>query len=291
MGLHQKKRKRSKNSLYALALVRLRRNKRAMVGLFVILLVILVACLAPYIAPYGYDEQDTSAALLAPSWQHLCGTDQYGRDIFSRLIYGTPSSLQIGLISVGISAVLGVTIGAVAGFFGGKTDMIIMRFLDVFYSIPAMLMAIAIAAALGNGMGNAMIAVGISQIPGYARLIRGQILTIRDAEFVEAARLADAGNLRIIFKHIVPNCLSPIIVNMTMGFASAILMAAGLSFLGLGAQPPSPEWGAMITAGRNYIRKAWWMATCPGLVIMITVISFNLLGDGIRDALDPRMKR
>lgn len=280
-----------KNSLYALALKRLKRNKRAMIGLVFIILIILVAIFAPYIAPYGFDDQDPSAALLAPSWQHICGTDQYGRDILSRLLYGTASSLEIGVVSVAIAASLGVAIGSIAGFFGGKLDMIIMRFLDIFYSVPALLMAIAIAATLGSGMTNAMVAVGISQIPNYARLIRGQILVIRDAEFIEAARLANARNWRIIYRHIVPNCMSPIIVNMTMGFASAILMAAGLSFLGLGAQPPSPEWGAMITAGRNYIRTAWWMATCPGLIIMATVVSFNMLGDGIRDALDPRMKR
>lgn len=280
-----------KNGLYQLAFKRLQRNRRAMVGFVIIIIILFLAIFAPLIAPYGYDQQDPSATLIAPCFKHLCGTDQYGRDIFSRLLFGAKSSLVIGLISVSIAAVLGVIIGAIAGFYGGRTDMIIMRLLDIFSSTPALLLAITISASMGTGMLNAMIAIGISTMPGYARLIRGSILSIRDSEFIEAARLATARNGRIIFKHIIPNCLSPIIVQMTMGFAGAILMAAGMSFLGLGAQPPSPEWGAMITAGRNYLRQAWWLATFPGLAIMLTVVSFNLLGDGIRDALDPRLKR
>ncbi len=278
-----------KRSLWLNVWRRLKRNKRAMVGLVIIVMMILVAFLAPLIAPYGLDDQDLDRAFQFPSAKYLMGTDNLGRDIFSRLLYGSRISLQLGLISVSIALVLGGTIGAVSGYYGGKLDNLIMRAMDIFQSIPSMLLAIAIAASLGPGMMNAMVAIGISSIPGYARLIRGSILSIRESEYVEAARAITASDARIIFKHIIPNVMSPMLVQATLGIAGAIITAASLSFIGLGAQPPLPEWGAMIAGGRNYIQKYWHLVTFPGLAIMLTVVSFNLVGDGIRDALDPRL--
>ena len=270
---------------------RLARNKRAMVGLVILTTLVAVAILAPFIAPYGYDKQDISNSFLFPSMQHLMGTDNLGRDIFSRLIYGARISMQLGIISVVISLMVGGSIGSVAGYYGGRLDNVIMRAMDVFQSIPSMLLAITIAASLGPGMMNAMIAIGISNIPGYARLIRGSILSIRGSEYIEAARAITASDGRIILRHIVPNVMSPMLVQATLGIAGAIITAASLSFIGLGAQPPLPEWGAMIAGGRNYIQKYWHLVTFPGFAIMLTVVSFNLVGDGIRDALDPRLSR
>jgi len=280
-----------KRSLWLNAWVRLKRNKRAMFGLYFFFFLVIVALVSPLLFPEGYDVQIIDDQYIAPCAEHPFGTDNVGRDILTRICYGAKISLQLGLISVAISFIAGGLIGAVSGFYGGWIDNIIMRFMDIVQSIPNILLAIVIAATLGPGMANAMIAVGISGIPGYARIIRGSILTVRDMEYIEAARAITAGDGRIIGKHIIPNVLSPMIVQATMGIAGAILTAANLSFIGLGVQPPAPEWGAMISAGRNYIRDYWWMVTFPGLAIMVTVVSFNLLGDGIRDALDPRMSR
>jgi len=260
-----------------------------MVGLVIITILIIMAILAPVIAPYGFDDQNISNAFQYPSLTHLMGTDNLGRDIFSRIVYGSRISLRLGLVSVLISSTIGTMIGAIAGYYGGKTDNLIMRIMDMFQSIPPMLLAITIAASLGPGMTNAMIAIGITGVPANARLIRGVILSIRETEYIEAARAITASDARIIFLHILPNVFSPMLVQATLGIARAIITAAALSFIGLGAQPPTPEWGAMIAGGRNYIQNYWFLVTFPGIAIMLTVISFNLVGDGIRDALDPRM--
>lgn len=270
--------------------IRMRRNKLSMVGLTVILLLIIVAIFADQIAPYGFAEQDLANQFAKPSSEHLFGTDDLGRDIFSRVVYGSRISLKVGFISVGIALVLGVAIGAITGYFGGRIDNILMRFIDKLQSIPDILLAIAILAALGPGLSNLMIAVGVAAIPGYARIVRSSVLSIRDMEFIEAARANGSSHARIIFKHVIPNCLAPIIVQATLGVAYAIINAAGLSFIGLGLEPPTPEWGAMLSAGRSYIRDHVHMTIYPGLAIVVTIFALNVLGDGLRDALDPKLK-
>ena len=269
---------------------RLFKNKLAVVGLVVILLLVLIAAAAPVLAPFPYEKQDLMSIYQRPNPTHLMGTDNMGRDILSRLIYGTRQSLRIGVFSVAIAAVLGITFGSIAGFYGGKVDNILMRFLDIYQSIPAMLLSIALAAALGPGINNAILAIGISTMSDYARMIRAQILTVREREFVEAARAINASNARIIVKHIIPNAFAPLIVSITMNIGNSILAAATLSFIGLGAQPPLPEWGAMLAAGRSFMRDYGYLVIEPGICIMASVLAFNLLGDGLRDALDPRMK-
>ncbi|OPZ56907.1 MAG: Glutathione transport system permease protein GsiD [Synergistetes bacterium ADurb.Bin520] len=226
-----------------------------------------------------------------PSAQFWLGTDEFGRDILSRIIYGARISLMVGFISVGIAMCVGGVLGAVAGYYGGRTDNLIMRAMDILLSIPSILLAIAIAASLGPGLFNLMIAVGIAAIPQYARIVRGSVLSIRGQEFVEAARAVGSSDARIIFKHILPNCMAPIIVQGTLGVATAILVAAGLSFIGLGTQPPIPEWGAMLSGGRSYIRDYPYMTLFPGIAIMLTILALNFVGDGLRDALDPKLKR
>lgn len=269
---------------------RLMKNKLAVVGLVVIILLILIAIFAPFLAPYGYEEQDLMATYQSPNATYLLGTDNLGRDILSRLIYGSRQSLRIGVLSVAIAATLGITFGSIAGFYGGRLDNVLMRILDIYQSVPAMLLSIALAAALGPGINNAILAIGISTMAEYARLIRAQILTVREREFVEAARAINAGDGRIILKHVLPNAFAPLIVSITMNIGNSILAAATLSFIGLGAQPPLPEWGAMLSAGRSYMRDYGYLVIIPGICIMVSVLAFNLLGDGLRDALDPRMK-
>ena len=291
MAKNQKQKSVSGNSLWKGALIRLRRNKRAMFGLGVFCVIVLLAVFSPIVAPYGFDDQDIANAFAPMSLAHPLGTDNLGRDLLSRLLYGGRISLMLGIIAVAVAGIIGGLIGTFSGYYGGKVDNIIMRIMDVIQAIPGILLAIAIAQALGTGMVNCMIAIGISAIPRNARLMRGVVLSAKDSEYVEAAKLNTASDLRIMIKHIVPNVLSPFIVENTMGYASCLLMAASLSFIGLGAQPPSPEWGAMITAGRQYIIQYPNMVTFPGVAIMCTVISLNLLGDGLRDALDPKMKQ
>ncbi len=269
---------------------RLKKNKAAVICLFIIIAIILVAILAPVIAPYPYAQQNYSNTYAPPSLKHLLGTDQLGRDVLSRLIYGAGQSLQMGVTATVIAAVVGVIIGAIAGYYGGWTDNIIMRLLDIYQSIPMFLLCVTFAAVLGPSLRNAIIAIGISMVPGFARLKRASILTVREMEYIEADRSINAGNGRIIRKHIIPNAIAPMIVSVTMGIGGSVLAGAGLSFIGLGVQPPMAEWGAMISDARNYMRAHGTLALYPGLCIMITVLAFNLLGDGLRDALDPRLK-
>lgn len=289
-GEKQRKKQRKKTSMLMDVWKRLKRNKLAMVGLVIIAVLILTAIFADLIAPYPYAKQELKAALQVPSKAHIFGTDEFGRDIFSRIVYGSRISLEVGFIAVGISVVVGGFLGAIAGYYGNVIDNVIMRFVDILLSIPQILLAISIVAALGPGLINLMIAVGISSIPGYARIVRASVLSIKDQEFVEAAKAAGSSDIRIIFKHIIPNCLAPIIVQATLGVATAILTAAGLSFIGLGIQPPTPEWGSMLSGGRGYIRDYAYMTLFPGLAIMITILGLNILGDGLRDALDPKLK-
>lgn len=269
---------------------RLFKNKLAIAGLVFIVLLIFIMIFADFLAPYGYAEQDFTATYQGPSAKHLLGTDHLGRDILSRLIYGSRISMEIAVLSVALSATIGITIGAIAGFYGGKIDNLLMRFLDIYQSIPVLILSIAIATSLGPGVTNTILALAISVCPSYARLMRASVMTVRDKEYIEAARSINANDARIILRHALPNAFSPMIVNITMTIGSSMLTAATLSFVGLGAQPPSPEWGAMLTAAKSYIRDYPYMITSPGVCIMLSVLSFNVLGDGLRDALDPRLK-
>lgn len=270
---------------------RLLRNKMALFGLILLTLMILVAIFADYIAPYGVDDQNLRESMMRPCAEHPFGTDKLGRDYLSRIIYGTRVSLLVGFIAVAIGVAIGGTLGTIAGYFGGKIDDIIMRFFDIFMAIPSLVLAICICAALGTGLVNTMIAVGLSTAPNYARVMRSAVLSASRMEYVEAARAVGATNFEIITRHIIPNSLSPLIVQASLGVAVAILSAASMSFIGLGVQPPTAEWGSMLAAGREYIRRSPYLVIYPGLSIMLTIFSLNLLGDGLRDALDPRLKR
>ena len=272
---------------------RLKRNKMAVLGLIILIILVLLAVFADVIANYDnvVIKQNLAHRLQGPSAAHWLGTDEFGRDIFARLVHGTRVSLQVGIVAVGISIVIGGILGAVAGYYGGKLDNTIMRIMDIFLAVPSILLAIAIVSALGPSIINLMLAISISSVPSYARIVRASVLSIRDQEFIEAAKAIGASNTRIIFRHIITNSLAPVIVQATLGVASAILSTAGLSFIGLGIQPPAPEWGSMLSGGRQYLRYAWWVTTFPGVAIMITILSLNLLGDGLRDALDPRLKQ
>ncbi len=289
LNITQNPHSKRKNGWFSDTWRRLRKNRLAIVGLIILILMILIAIFAPWVAPYGYDDQNIKAAMIFPCKEYPFGTDNFGRDILSRVIYGSRISMQVGLISVGIALMAGGILGAVAAYFS-HMDNIIMRTIDVFMAIPDMLLAIAIAASLGAGMRNLMIAVGVSNVPRFARVVRAAVLTVKEQEFVEAARSIGSSNLRIITTDILPNCLSQIIVQATLGVASAIILGSSLSYLGFGIQAPLPEWGAMLSAGRVYIRTHWYMTVIPGLAIMLAVYALNVLGDGLRDALDPRLK-
>ena len=267
----------------------LKKNKRAMLGLYFIVLLVIVAIGANFIAPYGMTTQNLSNKLLPPSGAHWMGTDHLGRDVFSRIIFGTRTSLMIGLASVVLSASVGATLGIVAGYFGGKTDSIIMRLTDVLLSIPSILLAIAIVAAFAPSLKNLIFAIGIAGIPTYTRIARSAVISVKEKQFIEAAHAEGMSNKKIIMRHVVPNSMSPLIVQATMGIASAILSAAGLGFIGLGIEAPTAEWGTMLNAGREYITSHPNLTLFPGLAIMLTILAFNLLGDGIRDAIDPKM--
>lgn len=262
-----------------------------MVGAVILSLEILIALSASWIAPFDPYDQNPRAALQAPSREHWFGTDDTGRDLLSRVIHGTQISLRVGLISVAIGGGLGIVLGIIAGYRGGFVDNLIMRAMDLLLAFPGILLALAIIAILGPGLFNVMIAVGISSIPSYTRVARSSALALRDREFVVSARAIGCRDTWITWRYILPNVLPPLIVLATLGIANAILTAAGLSFIGLGAVPPTPEWGAILTLGRKYINQAWWYTTFPGLAIMITVLGINMLGDALRDALDPRLRR
>ena len=257
----------------------------------VLLLLVICAVFADQLAPYKYAAQDYMNIRKPPSAEHLLGTDEFGRDVLSRLIFGARISLQVGFIAVAISLVLGGVIGAVAGYFGGKVDTLLMRIMDVQLAIPTILLAIVISSALGPGLFNLMLAVGITSVPRFARLMRSSVLSVKGHEYIEAAKAMGASHLRIILVYIFPNCAAPLIVQSTLGVANAILYTATLSFLGLGIQPPFPEWGGMLSAARPYIRASGYLSIFPGLAIMITIVALNLIGDGLRDALDPKQKR
>lgn len=269
---------------------RLARNRAALVGGSVLLTFLVLAALAPWIAPRDPTRQILEARLRPPSWAFLLGTDDLGRDLLSRIIHGARISLFVGMASVGISLAVGTPVGAMAGYFGGRTDDLIMRGMDIILSFPSFLLAVLIVGSFGPSLNHAMVAIGIVRIPVYARLIRSSVLSVKAEAFVEAARALGVSDLRNLFRHVLPNCLAPVIVQATLGVASAILEAAGLSFLGLGAQPPAPEWGAMLAGGRAWILTAPWVVTFPGIAILLAVLGFNLLGDGLRDALDPRLR-
>ncbi|MFW5994364.1 MAG: nickel transporter permease [Halanaerobiaceae bacterium] len=269
----------------------LKRNRLAIAGIIFILALFVIAALAPVIAPHNPYQTDFFKTLEGPSSEHLLGTDDLGRDLLSRIIHGARISISIGFISVAIGLAVGVPIGAISGYYGGKIDIIVQRFVDIMMAFPGMLLAIIIVSVMGVGLVNAMIAVGIVSIPTYIRLVRGSVLSIKNNEFVEAAKALGVSEAKIIFKHVLPHCLAPIIVQSSLQVGAAILWAAGLGFLGLGAQAPIPEWGAILSQGRGYIRTAHHVTTYPGLAIMLTVLGFNLFGDGLRDALDPKMSR
>lgn len=276
----------------ALVWQRLRKNKMAMIGLAITITLILIAIFAPLIAPYDPYTVDWSQSLQAPGdGNHLLGTDQLGRDIFSRLIYGSRISLRVGIITQLISMTIGIIMGALAGYYGGKIDELISYLINLFFAFPSLLFAIAIMATLGPGLNNIFIALGVVGWPGLARIVRGQVMQLKGEEYVEAIKALGGNDFKIIFRHILPNCLAAIIVTVTLGVASAILSEAGLSFLGLGAQPPEPSWGLMLSMGRTYVTTKTWLTIYPGLAIMLTILGLNLLGDGLRDALDPRMKQ
>lgn len=267
-----------------------RKNKTAMAGLGIILFFVLIALLAPWIAPYDFKAQQLVNRLAPPSAEHWFGTDDLGRDLFTRVIYGARISLWVGFFSVIGSIIVGTALGILAGYYGKWMDMMISRLFDILLAFPSILLAIAIVAILGPSLQNALYAIAIVNIPTYGRLVRAKVLSLKSEEYITAARAIGMKNGRILFSHILPNSLTPIIVQGTLGIATAIIEAAALGFLGLGAQPPDPEWGKMLSDSRQFIQKAPWTVVFPGLSIMLTVLGFNLMGDGLRDVLDPRMK-
>lgn len=267
----------------------LRRNPLGIAGLTIIILVTLLAILAPLLSPHGPTEQ-VARRLLEPSSDYLLGTDEFGRDIFSRVIYGSRISLYVGLISVSLALVSGGVLGLIAGYAGGRIDTLLMRLVDILFAIPSLVLAIVIAGLLGPSLTNAMIAIGIVYAPIYARLVRGEVLTVRNQLYIESARASGVGDLGMVVRHILPNITATLIVQTTLLLSTAILAEAALSFLGLGTQPPDPSWGTMLGSGRRYMELTPWVAIAPGIAIVITVLGFNLLGDGLRDALDPRLR-
>ena len=270
---------------------RLVRQRGAIVGLTILVVLVVMAVGAPWLSARDPIKTSPRDALVPPGPRYLLGSDQLGRDVASRVMHGARISLTVGLISVSIALALGAPLGLVSGFYGGRTDAVLMRIVDVLLAFPGILLALAIVSVLSPGLNNVMIAVGLSAVPAYARLTRASVLTAREQLYVEAARALGGRDLLILRRYIVPNVIAPLIVTATLGLGTAILAAAALSFLGLGSQPPLPEWGRMLSEGRDYLREAWWISTFPGLGIMLTVLAMNLLGDGLRDVLDPRLRQ
>jgi peptide/nickel transport system permease protein len=266
------------------------RHRGALAGLVILTAVILMAVVGPLIIPLNPYLSDSKATLLPPQSAHVFGTDDLGRDVATRMVHGATLSLLMGFFAVALAVVLGLLLGLPAGYYGAGTDMVVMRGMDIMLAFPSILLALSIVSILGPSLQNAMLAVGISVVPVYVRLVRASSLQTRDLGFVEAARVIGVRDRRIMVRHVLPNVLPPLIVVATLGVATAIIVGASLSFLGLGAQPPTPEWGAMLNEGRGFIRTAWWLTVFPGLAIMITVLAINLIGDGLRDMLDPRMR-
>lgn len=290
-ALQQGAKQREKGeSEYRLVWKHLRKNRTAVLGMIIIACFILVAVFAPLLATHDPIATDLGNVLQSPSSNHYFGTDELGRDLFSRMLFGARISLNIGLISVGIGLVFGIPLGALSGYYAGKLDLVIQRLIDIMIAFPGILLAIVVVTVLGVGVQNVMIATGIASIPIYARLVRGSVLTVKKQGFITAARAGGMRDSRIVFLHILPNCIGPIIVQSTFQVATAILWAAGLGFLGLGAQPPTPEWGAILSRGRGYMRVAAYLTAIPGIAIFLMVLGFNLAGDGLRDALDPRSR-
>jgi peptide/nickel transport system permease protein len=272
------------------ALRRLTRHRGALLGLVILAALALMALAAPWLSPRDPIKTSPREALQAPGSQFLLGSDQFGRDVASRALHGARISLTVGLIAVAIAVALGTPVGLLSGYYGGRVDGFVMRVVDVLLAFPGILLALAIVSVLSPGLNNVMIAVGLAAVPNYARLIRASVLSAREQLYVEAARALGSRDLGIVARYILPNVVAPLIITATLGLGTAILSAAALSFLGLGSQPPQPEWGRMLSEGRDYLREAWWISTVPGVGIMLTVLAMNLVGDGLRDVLDPRLK-
>lgn len=268
---------------------RFRRNRLAVAGAAVVCTIVAAALLAPVISPYGPTDIDIDNILAPPNIKHPLGTDELGRDVLTRMIWGSRVSLSVGFVAVGIAVCIGIVVGSLAGFHGGLVDSVLMRFVDIMLTFPTFFLILAVIAILEPNIYTIMVVIGVTGWMDVARLVRAEFLTLRELDFVLAARASGAGSLRLIFRHILPNALSPVFVAATFGVAGAILVEAALSFLGLGVQPPNPSWGNILTAGKDNIEVAWWLSLYPGLAILITVLSYNLVGEGLRDALDPRL--
>lgn len=268
---------------------RFKRNRLAVLGGVIVLLLFLIALFSPLISPYDPNEIDRKHILEPPSMTHPLGTDDLGRDVLSRMIYGSQISLAVGFVAVGIATIVGIFFGAISGYYGGWIDRIIMRFVDIMLSIPTFFLILAVIAFVGPGIWNIMVVIGLTSWMGVARLVRAEFLSLKEREFVLAVKALGASNMRIIFNHIMPNSMAPVFVSAVLGIASAILVESVLSFLGIGVQPPAPSWGNILTLGKDNIEIAWWLSVFPGIAILITVLAYNLVGEGLRDALDPRL--
>ena len=282
--------RREARSLWTDVFHQLLRNKGALAGAAVFVLIVVMAIAAPLIAPYAPYKLSVEDSLLPPNAQHWMGTDQFGRDILTRVIYGSRTSVAMGFVAVAISVTTGSLLGLISGYYRGVIDMLVMRLVDVMLAFPGILLALVIIAILGPNLSSAMIAVGISGMPLFIRVVRGSVLSLRELEYLEAARVVGSRDTRILLRHVLPNVLAPVIVLATLGIPGAIISGAALSFLGLGVKPPTADWGAMLSEGRNFINAAWWLSTFPGLAIVVMVMAINLFGDGLRDALDPRLR-